>query len=206
MPSLSKGNAEISRSMSKLPVLGMWIAIAIFAGLPRADAQGSATDRPQYVRRNQLLRPGYYRDWIYLSSGLGMNYNAAAGDHEIFTNVFVPKWAYREFVATGKWPDRTIFVVEERTSATKGSINKVGHFQGGLMGLGAEVKDEKRFPEEWAYFTFGSDTQSAAANPKAACWQCHNDHAAVENTFIQFYPTLKPVAQKFETYRQKPEN
>jgi len=26
--------------------------------------------------------------------------------------------------------------------------------------------------------------------------QCHEDHAAVEHTFVQFYPTLKQVAKK----------
>jgi len=194
------------QSVSKISLWGVFVAIAILVGLPRADIRGSASDRPEYTQKNELLRPDNYRDWIYLSSGLGMNYNAAAGDHVMFTNVFVPQWAYREFTATGKWPDKTIFVVEERMSATKGSINKSGHYQTDLMGLGVEVKDEKRFPEKWAYFDFDANTRSAAANPKAACWQCHNDHAAVENTFTQFYPTLIPVAQRFGTYRPKPDH
>ena len=43
-------------------------------------------------------------------------------------------------------------------------------------------------------------------NPKAGCFQCHEDHAAVEHNFVQFYPTLKPVAKKFGTYRQEREN
>ena len=194
------------QSMSKIPLWGVFVAIAILAGLPRADTRGSASDRPEYTQKNELLRPDNYRDWIYLSSGLGMNYDAVARDHVMFTNVFVPQWAYREFMATGKWPDKTIFVVEERMSATKGSINKAGHYQTDLMGLGVEVRDEKRFPEKWAYFNFDADTRSAAANPKAACWQCHNDHAAVENTFTQFYPTLIPVAQRFGTYRPRPDH
>jgi hypothetical protein len=74
------------------------------------------------------------------------------------------------------------------------------------MGYGVEVKDEARFPEKWAYFNFDESTKSAQANPKAACWQCHEDHAAVEHSFVQFYPTLKPVAKKFGTYRQAAEN
>jgi hypothetical protein len=119
----------------------------------------------------------------------------------LFTNVFVPQWSYRQFLATGKWPDKSIFVVEERQSETNGSINKTGHFQSEFVRMGVEVKDESRFPEKWAYFNFDADTKTAAANPKAACWQCHEDHAAVEHTFAQFYPTLKEVAKKFGTYR-----
>jgi hypothetical protein len=68
-----------------------------------------------------------------------------------------------------------------------------------------EVKDSQRFPDKWAYFNFDNADKSAKANPKAACWQCHEDHAAVEHSFVQFYPTLKPVAEKFGTYTQKPE-
>ncbi len=157
---------------------------------------------PEYTKDNQLLRPENYREWIYLSSGLGMSYSPAPGSHEMFTNVFVPQWAYQEFLKSGKWPDKTMFVVEERGSQSKGSINKRGHYQTDFMGVGVEVKDAS-FPDKWAYFNFGDDTKSAGANPKAACWQCHEDHAAVEHTFVQFYPTLKPVAQKFGTYRER---
>ena len=185
--------------------------------VPRAAAQRSlnflyaalrqsapAPDRPEYAGR-QLVRPAAYREWIYLSSGLGMEYNAAAGDRENFTNVFVPQWAYREFLASGKWPDKTMFALESRASQTKGSINKSGHFQSDLAGLSVEVKDETRFAEKWAYFNFGSDKNTAEAmtGPADACWRCHNDNGAVENTFVQFYPTLKPVALKFGTYRSQ---
>ncbi len=126
-----------------------------------------------------------------------MNYSPAPGSHDIFTNVFVPQWAYQEFLKAGKWPDKSMFVVEEREAQSKGSINKHGNFQTDLMGIGVEVKDSS-LPDKFAYFNFG-ENQSATANPKAACFSCH---AAVELSFVQFYPTLKPVAKKFGTYRQ----
>jgi hypothetical protein len=125
---------------------------------------------------------------------------------ELFTNIFVAPWAYREFIATGKWPEKAIFVVEQRTAETRGSINKAGHFQTDLAGIGVEVKDSSRFPDRWAYFSFGADDKTAPMNPKPACWQCHEDNAAVEHSFVQFYPTLKPIAKKFGTYRQQAED
>jgi hypothetical protein len=154
----------------------------------------------------KLVRPEGYREWVYLSSGLGMSYNPSLGGPEMFTNVFVPQWAYHAFLSSGKWPDKTVFVLEERTSESKGSINKSGHFQTDLAGLGVQVKDEKRFPEKWAYFNFRGDDKAEEALPKARCWQCHNDNAAVDHTFVQFFPTLKPVAEKFGTYRKEAEN
>jgi hypothetical protein len=167
-------------------------------------ASGPDISRAQYTG-NKLVRPDGYREWVYLSSGLGMNYNPTAGGPERFTNVFVPQWAYRKFISTGKWPDKTIFALEDRTAESKGSINKTGHFQTSLTSLAVEVKDESRFPEKWAYFGFSGDAKTAEAMPKQQCWQCHNDHAAVEHTFVQFYPTLKPIAQKFGTYRKEAE-
>jgi len=181
----------------KSALLSFVVAIALFF---LAATSGDTTSTPQYTQDNHLLRPANYREWIFLSSGLGMNYNAAMGGDPMFTNVFVPHWAYAEFVKSGKWPEKTMFVVEERNSQTKGSINKAGHFQSELMGMGVEVKDS-RFPEKWAYFSFDESDKSAEANPKAACWQCHEDHAAVEHSFVQYYPTLKPVAKKFGTYK-----
>jgi hypothetical protein len=190
--------------MKKLLLSSLTLVIC-FAVLYSA-ASPAFSDHPQYTSDNKLLPPQNYREWIYLSSGLGMSYSPSIGGHEMFTNVFVVPWAYQEFIKTGKWPDKTMFVVEERDSETKGSINKVGHFQTDMMGMGVEVKDETRYPEKWAYFNFDEDTKSASPNPKGGCWQCHEDHAAVEHSFVQFYPTLKPVAKKFGTYKQSAED
>jgi hypothetical protein len=184
----------------KLRPAGVMLCVVAIAALAGAGSPDS--DHPQFTKNNELLRPNNYREWIFLSAGYGMTYNPQAGGHDMFSNVFVPKWAYDAFLQSGKWPDHSIFVVEERGAETKGSINKHGQFQTtDLMGIGVEVKDETRFPDKWAYFGFDDNTKSASANPKQACWQCHEDHAAVEHSFVQFYPTLKPVAQKFGTYR-----
>lgn len=163
--------------------------------------QATATDHPQYAN-GKLVRPVDYRDWVFLSSGLGMSYSSTANANPLFTNVFVPQWAYRQFLGNGKWPEKTMFALEERASETKGSINKGGRFQTDLAGLAVEVKDQAQFPDRWAYFSFSGNTQVAAPNAKQACWDCHDSNAAVEHSFVQFYPTLKPVAEKFGTFRR----
>jgi hypothetical protein len=176
-----------------LPVAGLW--------LMAAAAPDSSAPRPEYTKDGHLLPPGSFREWIFLSSGLGMSYSGKPGDHQMFTNVFVPQWAYHEFMGSGKWPDKTMFVVEERMEQTKGSINKVGHFQTDGAGYGVEVKDSSR-PDQWSYYNFDENDKQAQVNPKGGCWQCHEDHATVEHSFVQFYPTLKPVAKKFGTYNE----
>jgi hypothetical protein len=177
----------------------------LILGSKQSSSAETVTTNPAYVG-NKLVRPEGYREWIYLSSGLGMEYSPVAGAPEAFTNVFVPQWAYHNFLSSGKWPDKTMFVLEARASESKGSINKSGHFQSDLAGLSVEVKDETKFPEKWAYFAFGKDVKTAEAMPKEHCWNCHEANAAVEHSFVQFYPTLIPIAQKFGTYRNVPED
>ena len=61
--------------------------------------------------------------------------------------------------------------------------------------LEVHVKDSARFPGGWAFFGF-DDGQAAKPVPHdAACYACHAAHAAVDTTFVQFYPTLMPLAQ-----------
>ena len=171
-----------------------------------AAVSDAKSPTPRYDEKGQLVRPADYREWMFLSAGFGMNYSATAG-HEMFTNVFVQRWAYDEFVNSGKWPEQTMFVIDERTAQSKGSINKTGHFQTDLMGLAVEVKDSAHNPEKWAYYGYDADDKTAAAMPKGnGCFSCHDEHAAVEHTFVQFYPTLKPVAKKFGTYNESREN
>ena len=96
-----------------------------------------------------------------------------------------------------------MFVIDERDAESKGSINKVGHFQTNLAGVLIEVKDSTRNPDKWTYYGFEPSAETAEAMPKGnECWSCHDQHAAVEHTFVQFYPTLKPTAKKFGTYNE----
>jgi hypothetical protein len=143
---------------------------------------------------------------MFLSAGYGMNYSPEPGSHEMFTNVFVQRWAYDDFVKAGKWPEQTMFVIDERDAASRSSINQKGHYQTDLMGLAVEVKDSTHNPDKWAYYAFNESGQTADAMPHGnSCWSCHDDHAAVEHTFVQFYPTLKPIAKKFGTYNESRE-
>ena len=185
--------------------LAIAITVTILAvSVVLAAAPEDAAEKPQYNKASELLRPENYREWIFLSAGYGMNYSPAPGSHDMFTDVFVPQWAYKEFLKSGIWPDKTTFVIDERMAQTNGSINKHGFFQTDSMGLAVEVKDSS-LPDKWAYFNF-DDNKTATANPKNACFSCHEKNAAVEHSFVQFYPTLKPVAKKFGTYRESAES
>ena len=182
--------------------LGVIYAAAVYGAA--VHAQRAAADGPTYRNGMQLVRPADYREWNFLSSGIGMTYAAAgapaAGAPQFFGNVFVNPSSYRSFLQTGRWPDQTIFILETRASATEGSIVKGGRFQTTHAGMEAEVKDA-RFPGGWAFFNFGSPQRmpDAAAplsgDAVSACVDCHSTNTAVERTFVQFYPVLLDVAR-----------
>jgi hypothetical protein len=156
--------------------------------------------QPEYSTDAQLKFPEHYREWVYLTSGLDMSYTAAAAgdtnDSHTFDNVFVNPDAYQAFLKTGTWPDKTMLVLENRKGQQKGSINQAGHFQTALLGVEVHVKDEAHFPGKWAFFAFGAHDKSSTMIPTTTdCYSCHAEHAAVDTTFVQFYPTLLPVAK-----------
>ncbi len=125
---------------------------------------------------------------------------AELADHSMFDNVFAAPAAYRAFVQTGTWPDKTMLVMEVRGAAQKGSINQRGKFQtGDTMGVEVHVKDVKRFAGNWAFFAFQDGKPAKQIPTEAACYSCHQQHAAVDTTFVQFYPTLLSIAVQKQT-------
>jgi hypothetical protein len=170
---------------------------------PSRTARAAEADAPAYTSGGDMLPPTHYREWTYLTTGIDMSYSAKgnAEDHSMFDNVFVNPAAYHSFLATGTWPDKTVLVLEVREARSKGSINQHGHFQGAeVMDLEVHVKDEARFPGKWAFFSFDApDKNGTLIPPTAPCYTCHAQHAAVDTTFVQFYPTLLSVAHDKNT-------
>ena len=74
-----------------------------------------------------------------------------------------------------------------------------GFFEGDYIGLEAEIKSAKHFPNEpgnWAYFSFTRPDQETLAEtaepfPTSACNTCHADSAQDDFVFTQYYPVLR---------------
>ena len=177
-----------------LPILGIPI--------PATDqpAPAAAADVPTYTDDGRLIFPANYREWIYLTSGLDMSYAPRFGGgmgHSMFDNVFVNPSAYKAFLQTGTWPDKTMLVLEGRVAGSNASINKSGHFQTTeIMGSEVHVKDD-RLPGKWAFYGFDDPSKPTKPFPhEMDCYSCHEQHAAVDTTFVQFYPTLIKLAEQ----------
>lgn len=164
--------------------------------------------------------PPDYRSWAYVTTGLSMKYKeektttmgAVPGAHavqplaqtaaggQVFHNVFVTPAAFQYFVANGHWPDKTMFVLEIRAAVNKDQpfLTK-GLYQAEIVDLKAELRDDARYPaDKWKWFSFTQKNgawQPAAPEPNASCFECHTKHGAVDKSFVQFYPTLYPIAK-----------
>lgn len=175
------------------------LSIGALLLLPVAFGENTAApvSGPQFTAAGELKPPQHYREWVYLSTGFDMSYRpVTATVHHMFDNVFVAPDAYQSFVRTGTWPDKTMMVLETRGAEEGGSPNRSGSYQGTqVMGIEVHVKDEARFAGGWAFFGFDGLQPAKMIPQSAPCYACHAAHAAVDTTFVQFYPTLLPIAR-----------
>jgi len=183
------------------------IVVAMAVALLSLAASGAVSPESAYTPDGRLKFPTNYRQWIFLSSGLDMSYRERPDmkDHSMFDNVFVDPVAYQGFLRTGTWPEQTQLVLEVRGATEKGSINQRGKFQSAeLMGVEVHIKDSRRFPGGWAFFGFEGNAPARQIPTGADCYSCHQQHGVVDTTFVQFYPTLLPIATQQHTLRPGP--
>lgn len=179
---------------------GLLLSAAMGCACGAMAQSAGTTSAAAYGADGRLQFPQQYRQWIYLTSGFDMSYSAGAtGAHHLFDNLFVNPEAYRAFQSTGTWPDGTVLVLELRRADPHDSINRQGAYQGAdVVGVEVHTRDSARFKNSWGFFSFRSaDAQgSTKMLPLSAdCYACHAAHGAVDSTFVQFYPTLLPVAR-----------
>jgi hypothetical protein len=176
------------------------------AGPQEKGPQGAG---PQYNEKGELKRPTGFETWVFVGSNLGLEYSddvtkprpvekdapkkAKTGN---FHNVYINPEAYAEYVKTGKFPEKTVLVLDIFKAEEREPRNIVseGVFPGQPSGLAVALKDSAR-PDgsktDWAYYDFGLDRPTARAFPDKACYDCHVEHADDDNVWVQFYPTLR---------------
>ncbi|PYP88644.1 MAG: cytochrome P460 [Blastocatellia bacterium AA13] len=184
------------------------LLLSVLSQRNTVDAQEhGAKSRPAAVFEGQdtMLRPEGYREWVFVGSSTGLSYlpNAPAdgeSKREDIKHVYIDPFAYREFSRTGKFPEGTVMILEVARAATKNEPGLQGSFAGEYIALEASVKDSKRFPGGWAYFSFtergGKSVAKAKPFPEGACLSCHQKKAATDHVFTQFYPVLNAARPK----------
>jgi hypothetical protein len=164
------------------------LAIAAFLLLAPAGARAQEAET--------MAVPPNYRQWVFLTASLDLNYTSTvAPGHHMLDNVFVNPDAFAAFQKTGTWPLGTILIKENRFAESAGTLSKAGLFQAEIRDVEIHIKDE-RFPGKWAFFKSDDGKAAGKLQPQTAtCYSCHQDHGAVDTTFVQFYPTLMSIAK-----------
>jgi hypothetical protein len=185
---------------------------------PRRTSAG-----PRYNANGELLRPDGYRSWVFVGAALGLDYTQrndkslvdpnqkyeSDDESRPFHNVYIDRAAYEHYARTGKFPDKTVLVLELFESKRKEPRNIVtkGRYEGNRVALEVAVKNTER-PDgsktPWAYYDFTGTPgprgrgirESAKAKPDGSCYDCHKQHADLDNVWVQFYPTLRELSQK----------
>jgi hypothetical protein len=196
-------NTMDSMFTTRKPVLLSLLALSLLGISPPKKANVTSRESPEYTTDGQLRIPEHYREWVWLSSDFltaSDPANMQAGEHRLFNNFFVNPEAYRAFLQTGTWPDKTMLVVEQRAAEDMGpSPNHKGMSQSSVIGIDLHVKDEARFPGKWAFFDFKGSSTASMMPLTARCYSCHAARGVVDTTFVQFYPTLLPIAKNKAT-------
>ena len=179
-------------------IVGVIGAVA-WQAVATSQQQESPDDQlPRFAPGGQLLPPVGWEAWVMVGSSTGLSYAtapppAAGAAPGMFHNVYVQPWAYREFVRTGAFPERTMFVLSFYEASRKSAPARAGFYEGDRM-PGTEVHLKQRGIDKtgWGFFGFGDGAAPATMIPGAApCYSCHATEAAHDQVFTQFYPPLR---------------
>ena len=152
------------------------------------------------IKDGQLERPTDYREWIYVGTPVTPNdMNDGKAAFPEFHNVYMDPKSWKHWKKTGEFRDGTILVKELISVGSKQAVSGRGYFMGEFIGLEATIKSRKHFPNEpgnWAYFSFSTPDhktlkEAAEKFPTAACNACHQNAAAQDFVFTQYYPVLR---------------
>ena len=197
---------NLTRRMVAPPVLVVAAAAALLTtaigSSVRAsiELQSGATESqvmPRYDSTRSLELPSDYRQWVFVGSSLGLSYSEGGEGHEMFHHTLMEPTAYRHFARTGTFREGTMLVLMLHGTGEGVLPSRRGQFASLIHGVEMAVKDKNRTPEGWAYYNFGGmDGIRSAVQPmsKASCFNCHAEHAAKDNVFLQFYPLLAEAA------------
>ena len=131
---------------------------ALRSGEPQAqaDPQPRPATGPQYDAAGELKRPTDYQTWIFVGSNLGLEYDEKAvkekpaakdaskpGKSGNFHNVYINPEAYADYVMTGKFPEKTVLILDifKAEEREPGNIVSEGLFPGPQSGLAVAVKN-----------------------------------------------------------------
>ena len=161
--------------------------------VPSEDPAPTFSAMPSYDPSGALVRPEHPEEWVFVGSALNLNYDGTPTGVDILSNVLMEPSAYRHYQETGEFREGTMTALFVYLAGTDTPPARDGLFTDLLVGFEMSMKNSHRFPKEnWAYYRFGRpDAPTAEALPPETCHSCHEENAATDHVFTQFYPALR---------------
>ncbi len=180
-------------------VIGVALSAIGVLGTISVEAGDRTLPKPSFNAKGELLRPDFrFREWVYIGTPLTPNeLNPPEAPFPEFHNVYIHPDDFDHWKNTGTFADGTVIAKELVLVGSKQAVSGTGYFMGNFAGLEITIKDSKRFKDEpgyWAYFSFGHSyplADIAKQFPTAACNTCHENSAADDFVFTQYYPVLR---------------
>jgi Cytochrome P460 len=150
----------------------------------------------EYTADNKLKEPIGFRKWVYVGASVTPNdLNGGQALFPEFHSIYMDPESFAEYQKTGEYREGTVFVKELISVGAKEASSGKGYFMGDFLAVEVAIKDSSRFknePGSWAYFSFDGKAHQneSALHPTAACNKCHEEDAAEDFVFSQFYPVL----------------
>jgi hypothetical protein len=175
------------------------VMVGMISGVLPLPAAEEVSGPVQFDKDGNILQPKGYREWVYVGCPVTPNdMNDGKATFPEFHSVYINPDSFKVYEKTGKFPEGTVMVKELINVGAKKAPSGNGYFMDGFYGLECAVKDSKRFPNEpghWAYFSFTNPGHPPNATtkekPTAECNPCHQQYAADDWVYTQFYPVLK---------------
>jgi hypothetical protein len=189
----------------RIGVVAACLAAAAAGTLAMAQSETATSQAsrvmPRYDANRNLLLPDDYRRWVLAGTSLGLSYSEGAGGMQMFNTTLIEPSAYRHFAESGEFREGTMLALVLQGVGTNAMPARRGQFATDVHGVEMAVKDSTRVPEGWAYYNFGGSMMgglrsSAAPQPRGSCYNCHDEHAARDHVFLQFYRLLSEAAPK----------
>ena len=193
--------------MTRIPLGLMLIALSGACGSRTGDSEADATASadsipadllPRFTPRDSLIRPEGWESWVLAGTSMGLTYTESATLPEAgeppgdFLNVYLQPWAYAQFMATGEFPQGTMFALIGSDPVRRTDPARGGFTQGPQSLLEVHLKWEGLHESGWGFYGFGGGEEMAELIPgDAACYSCHRDEADFDHAFVQFYPAIR---------------
>jgi len=162
------------------------VSVSVYAQM-RSASPVSMVAAVAFEAGNVLERPQGYSTWVRAGT-------TEKGQHT-HGQVFIDPTAYREYAATGRFPQGTVMVWED--------ADKAASAQGHAPQLLVSVKDSARFDGGWGFYDFSGADRSvnatAAEASDANCRTCHRRDAETDHVFTQAYPELRAARRSTHT-------